>query len=56
MFVFELILYCLFGMALNELKNVEMWPYAICVVCFIANGVIGYLEGVSQRNNEEEKE
>lgn len=51
MFAVELILYCLFGMALSELQSTEMWPYAICVVCFIANGIIGYLQGQIRYHN-----
>lgn len=43
--MFELIVYVLFGFALNELKCPETWPYAICVVCFIANNLLGYIRG-----------
>lgn len=49
--MFELILYVLFGFALSELNCSEMWPYAICVVCFIASHLIGYIRGRQDSRN-----
>jgi len=43
--MFEFILYILFGFALGELDCPEMWPYAICIVCFIANHLLSYIRG-----------
>ena len=56
MFGWKILIYFVFGMVLSECQCLDMWQYGILTCCVLVNGLIGYWEGVSQKDDDEEEE